>query len=140
MGGPRLRLDIRLPVSADALSMARGALDDALDPRHLDPSIAADIRVAVTELVSNVLQHGCLEPSGSFRLTANDPCGIVHVEVHQASSAEEVQRSEDPRSTKDPGGFGLRLVEKMTDRWGVVRGPPGMVWFELDPEAPKARA
>ena len=33
-----------------------------------------------------------------------------------------------------PGGWGLALVESMSDRWGIERGDRTRVWFELDTE------
>jgi hypothetical protein len=30
------------------------------------------------------------------------------------------------------GGFGLVLVDRISDRWGVIRDRPNVVWFELD--------
>ena len=29
------------------------------------------------------------------------------------------------------GGWGLYLVEQLSDRWGVIRGKATTVWFEL---------
>jgi hypothetical protein len=49
---------------------------------------------------------------------------------------------EQPTSTADAavvaperrgiGGFGLAIVEEMTDAWGVEAGPPGSVWFRVE--------
>ena len=30
------------------------------------------------------------------------------------------------------GGFGLVLVDRISDRWGVIRNRQNVVWFELD--------
>jgi anti-sigma regulatory factor (Ser/Thr protein kinase) len=39
------------------------------------------------------------------------------------------------------GGFGLRLVDRLADRWGVDQFLPGkIVWFELEPRATQPRA
>src|SRR5207245_2733634 len=32
----------------------------------------------------------------------------------------------------EPGGFGLMLVERLADRWGVDPGGRSRVWFEID--------
>ena len=34
------------------------------------------------------------------------------------------------------GGWGLHLVEELTDRWGTYEGSTH-VWFEIDPSAPR---
>ncbi len=34
-----------------------------------------------------------------------------------------------------PGGWGLALVETISDRWGIERGERTRVWFELGREA-----
>ena len=36
-------------------------------------------------------------------------------------------------STRVDGGYGLFLVERASDRWGVEAGPPASVWFEVGP-------
>ena len=36
-----------------------------------------------------------------------------------------------------PGGWGLFLVEKLSDRWGVARNQLTRVWFEIDLSRPR---
>jgi hypothetical protein len=35
------------------------------------------------------------------------------------------------------GGWGLFLVEKLADRWGVARNSLTRVWFEIDLDRPR---
>jgi anti-sigma regulatory factor (Ser/Thr protein kinase) len=125
-----VRLEVQLPVTVAATLMARRAIDRALASIHVDGEASSNIRLGVSELVSNVLRHGALLTGDRFVLTASDPEGLVRVEVEQASSAAEVHMVERSRMDAS-GGFGLRLVDEMTDRWGYQQGPPGMVWFEV---------
>lgn len=37
-----------------------------------------------------------------------------------------------PPRERAMGGFGLVLVDRISDRWGVIRDRPNVVWFELD--------
>ena len=42
----------------------------------------------------------------------------------------------DPSALPEPspervGGWGLHLVNRLSDAWGVVRNDPNLVWFEL---------
>jgi hypothetical protein len=54
------------------------------------------------------------------RFTVHDP---------GAGPLPEMRPSDSP--PHEGGGHGLRLVDKVADRWGVKRGNPRM-WFELD--------
>ena len=40
------------------------------------------------------------------------------------------------RDLDGPCGRGLHLVERLSDRWGVRRGTPPTLWFELDRRRP----
>jgi hypothetical protein len=37
-----------------------------------------------------------------------------------------------PALEQEMGGWGLALVDRVSDRWGVIRNRPNVVWFELD--------
>jgi anti-sigma regulatory factor (Ser/Thr protein kinase) len=48
---------------------------------------------------------------------------------------------EQPRPTPHvdrPGGWGLCLVDRLADRWGVDSGNRTAVWFELDRQFARA--
>ena len=92
---------------------------------HLDPAISGDVRLLVSELVTNSLRH--TGTAGiSLEVWASDE--TVRVEV-----TDEGRGFEPPR-TPEPGqisGWGLFMVNRLADRWGVDTGAPTRVWFEF---------
>ncbi len=37
-----------------------------------------------------------------------------------------------PAAPVSGSGWGLYIVQRLASRWGVVRGRPSFVWFEID--------
>ena len=54
----------------------------------------------------------------------------VRVEVADPGQGFE-PAPRDEAMTK-PGGWGLYLVDRIADRWGVIRNRMNRVWFEID--------
>jgi anti-sigma regulatory factor (Ser/Thr protein kinase) len=118
-----------LPVTADASSIARRELDSWLSSLA-GRGMTDRVRLAASELVSNAVRHGDLSAGTPIRLAMDVTLDAIRVEVLQQTEtgAAALVRSKD-RGTE--GGFGLAIVEDVTDRWGVEPGPPGAVWFEI---------
>ena len=55
----------------------------------------------------------------------------LRVSVTDAGPGFEPDLDAPPRE-QEMGGFGLVLVDRVSDRWGVIRNRPNVVWFELD--------
>ena len=36
-----------------------------------------------------------------------------------------------PAAKRGAGGWGLVILDRLAERWGVRNGPPSCVWFEL---------
>ena len=53
----------------------------------------------------------------------------MRVEVTDAGPGFDPAHRPEP---SEAGGWGLRLVDAMADRWGVEVTPLVRVWFELD--------
>jgi len=94
----------------------------------LPPPACHDVMLLVSELVTNSVVHAGLVPGQEIDLRLAAACATVRVEVR-----------DDGRGFGDAlmqGGdrdhFGLLLVERLSDRWGVERGAQTCVWFELD--------
>jgi anti-sigma regulatory factor (Ser/Thr protein kinase) len=85
------------------------------------------LRLLVTELVSNAVTHAAAETVSLKVLVARK---AVFTEVTDPGPGFEAADAGVPRS--DHSGFGLFLVDRLADRWGVVRdGTATKVWFEL---------
>lgn len=115
----------RGPSAASAARNALLALDERLDGRVLD-----DIRLLVSELVTNAIRHAEAPSGGEVGLDVSIESGRVRVEVADPGGGFEPQPRDDEMTR--PGGWGLYLVDRIADRWGVVRNRMNRVWFELD--------
>jgi len=79
--------------------------------------------------VTNSVTHAGLAGSGQIGLTASAAERLVRVEVTDPGPGFDPTQRPEP---SDAGGWGLRLVDSMADRWGVDRAHGVRVWFELD--------
>ena len=95
---------------------------------RLAPEILPDVRLLVSELISNSVKYGG-EGRVQLILRSEDP-GHVYVEVVDQGVGLRAGRAR-PAPAGEPGGWGLHLVEALTERWGVHRGSTH-VWFEID--------
>lgn len=120
---------VALTVAADARapSAAREAVVAGLGRRVAD-DVRADVRLLVSELVSNSVRHAGLAADGVVRIRADVTGGVLRLEVDDAGTAGTVAA----RSPTVDGGFGLHLVAALAHRWGVTRDGFTRVWIELD--------
>jgi anti-sigma regulatory factor (Ser/Thr protein kinase) len=125
-----LEPDIRFELAGGpyAVTAARLALAD-LDSK-LDPSTAFDVRLLVSELVTNSVQHASVGADDSIRMHVDISGETVRVEV--ADGGPGFQPAEPTPDTETDSGWGLFLVNQLASRWGVEQGAEGCVWFEID--------
>ena len=109
-----------------AVTAARLALADL--ESHLDPSVAFDVRLLVSELVTNSVQHAQVSADDSIVLAVRFTDDNVRVEVHDHGPGFEPPATPPPEDAD--AGWGLFLVEQLADAWGVGDGGKG-VWFEI---------
>ena len=112
-----------LPADPAAPSKARAALlalTGAVAPRLLE-----DLRLLITELVTNSVRYG---PGGTVRVTIKvkgEERVFAEVTDNGTQGAVEIREA-----AEDGGGLGLRILDRMSTRWGVYQGSTN-VWFEL---------
>jgi anti-sigma regulatory factor (Ser/Thr protein kinase) len=114
---------LELPRDGKAAALARGALAEI---ENQDEDVFDRLAVLVTELVTNAVRHG----RGAIRLRATFDVGVIRVEVQDEGASFAAAEALAIEGTVD-GGFGLKIVEALADRWGVD-GSRGVVWSELD--------
>lgn len=113
------------PYAVTAARLALADLDSALDP-----STAFDVRLLVSELVTNSVQHASVGAEDSIALHVDIGGQCVRVEVSDSGPGFELK---DPiPDTATDSGWGLFLVNQIADRWGVDKQRDGCVWFEID--------
>jgi anti-sigma regulatory factor (Ser/Thr protein kinase) len=121
-------LSVRFARGPTAAAAARNAL--AALERRLDGSVLDDIRLLVSELITNAIRHADAPPGGQVGLDVSISGPKVRVEVADPGAGFNPAPRAD-EMTK-PGGWGLYLVDRIADRWGVVRNRFNRVWFEVD--------
>ena len=114
---------LELPRDDRAPALARRAL--AATAADVDPGLVEDARLIVSELVTNSVRYGAGDEV-RLRIEADEHRGL-RCEVRDAGSGF-VPRL--PEGRRDAGGWGLQIVNRLADRWGVGHGSTH-VWFEL---------
>ena len=112
---------------AYAPTAARLAID-GLDDR-LDSVLLSDVRLLVSEVVTNSVKHAGAGPDDSITMAVVIRPDVVRIEVSDLGEGFEPSTS-DPDPEQD-SGWGLFLVEQIADRWGVRSEGGTSVWFEL---------
>jgi anti-sigma regulatory factor (Ser/Thr protein kinase) len=89
------------------------------------------VALMLSELVANAVQHGGASPTETVEVRVASTPGRVRVEVIDPGW----QGVDPPLRIQHPdGGYGLLLVEHLSDGWGREATPAGgsLAWFELD--------
>jgi anti-sigma regulatory factor (Ser/Thr protein kinase) len=122
---------IELHGGPEAIGAARHAIEKLADQERL-PRVD-DLRLLVSELVTNSVLHGGAGPDDCVQLHVDCPEGRVRVEVcNNGGGWIEQVRSTSLNSDEPPGGWGLMLVGAIADSWGVEAGERTCVWFEIE--------
>jgi anti-sigma regulatory factor (Ser/Thr protein kinase) len=112
-----LRPDARSPREA------RRLVRELLEPRT-GPEVLAEVLLAVSELVTNAVEHA----GTAVQLRGGIVDGRVRIEV--ADGSGEIPRRRQP-DLDALGGRGMLLVGHVADDWGIVTAVDGKtVWFE----------
>ncbi|MEA2430405.1 MAG: serine/threonine-protein kinase RsbW [Thermoleophilaceae bacterium] len=121
-------VSIQLQAGPSAAALARNALVPM--ERRLDDDVMADVRLLVSELVTNSVRHADMPRPGVVNVDVSLDAQTIHVEVRDNGPGFEPRRRSPGQSKA--GGWGLYLVERLADRWGVMRNSVTRVWFEID--------
>jgi anti-sigma regulatory factor (Ser/Thr protein kinase) len=117
----------RLPHDSHAPAQARRALDP-LQPA-LEPEALEDLRLLVSELVTNAVRHGRPVGGEGLELGVWLDEGTARVEVVDGGDGFS-----PPGAAPEPGhlgGWGLVVVDRLADRWGVDGDDTTRVWLEF---------
>ena len=114
--GSTAAAEARMAVGALEGRATRGVLDDA--------------RLLLSELVTNAVRHSGLGAGDTIGLEVSATSGLLRAEVTDGGRGFEPAPRTAPRL--EAGGWGLHLVDRLADRWGVDRGATVRVWFEID--------
>jgi len=135
MPGAAEEFVVELAGGVNAAAAARRAVM-ARAPELPEP-LQGDVLLLVTELVTNAVRHGQVGPDGSVRLEcrrAGDRLRFIVSDPGTQFPSNGAARALAPPGTNGdpPSGWGLLLVERIAEQWGVLAAPPGTcVWFEV---------
>jgi anti-sigma regulatory factor (Ser/Thr protein kinase) len=122
------RQELEVGVEPAAVKQARVWLWE-IARHHVSPERLQDLALALTEVVTNAVQHGA--PSGALLIAATPKPEFLCVQVTD-DGAGFVPRP-GAMASDENGGFGLFIVERLTRRWGMTReNARTRVWFEFD--------
>lgn len=111
------------PADRTAPAAARRALEDL--SATIGDDLSGDIRLLVSEVVTNSVLHG---PAAEVVLQVWTSDDLVRVAVIDQGAGFEPQ---DRPTGGDRSGWGLMMVDRLADRWGVEVGSGTEVWFEM---------
>ncbi|MGW1137414.1 ATP-binding protein [Streptomyces zhihengii] len=81
-------------------------------------------------LVSEIVTNACLHAGGPRELALHQDARLLRIEVADADPAPPHRRA--PGDLAQPGGHGLIILERLSDRWGSEpRGTGKVVWAEV---------
>ena len=125
---------VELAGGVDAAAAARRAVTDR-GPDFAEP-LRGDVLLLVTELVTNAVLHGSVGPDESVRLECRSEGGRVRFLVTDGGTRllgnGGVPAPDRLGTNGDMSGWGLFLVEEISEEWGLQAAPPGTcVWFEV---------
>ena len=128
---PRVRALYKIDPQPEGPAQARRIIAQELASR-LPERILDDVKLMVSELVTNGIVHGApddddplmldLLVNGHVQSRAHVRCGVLD---HGRGFAKRVRRD------APGGGWGLQVIEQLSDRWGMQSSPQRTeVWFE----------
>jgi len=135
MGRKPFRLNQLLSRSFTADRRAPRAARHALDELngHIDPALKDDIRLLVSEVVTNSVIHAQSQSPGVVELDIWASDEVVRVAVTDRGPG--FVAVDEPRGG-ERSGWGLMMVDQLADRWGVELDRGTEVWFEfVQPDA-----
>ena len=120
-----------VPGGKRAAGLARRSILSA--QADLPPGIRHRLALLLSELVTNAIQHGGAGEHETVQVRVAARIDRVRVEVFDPGANGALPRDR----IEEAGGYGLLLVDRMSDGWGRETVPTGgsLAWFELELDA-----
>jgi anti-sigma regulatory factor (Ser/Thr protein kinase) len=118
-------LSIDIPRDPTAPRIARSAVAGLSDRVAAD--VLPDVKLLVSELITNSVKYGG-EGALCLKVDVDGPRKLRAEVIDQGVGFVPVARS---RPATEVGGWGLHLVQTLSNRWGVHEGSTH-VWFEIE--------
>src|SRR4051794_33120494 len=118
-------LDLTLPPDPRSVAEARTRVLAAVGPALRDGQVET-LRLLVSEVVTNAVRHG-----GRDEPVEVHACWNSEVRIDVVDHGHGFTPVPRAGALEEPGGFGLFLVGRLADRWGVETNSGTRVWFVL---------
>ena len=122
-------ISFSIPGGTGASAMARRSVTSV--EAGLPLQVRHRVALVLSELIANAVQHGGAGPGQEVEVRVASTSHRLRVEVVDPGwgGAEPPQRIQHP-----DGGYGLLLVEHLSDDWGREATDSGgsLAWFELE--------
>jgi serine/threonine-protein kinase RsbW len=113
-------VELRLDARAENLALTRLALAGIAANARASREIVSDLKLAVTEACTNVIQHAYGSAAGSGEIVVRytvEP-GMLSIEVEDTGSGFDVDAS--AATDRNGGGNGLLIIRALTDELSVT--------------------
>ncbi len=117
-----------LPATAAAAGMARRELASI---SGVSGELAYKALLMASELIAVYIADVEPAPDAKLRLSVRVTPQRVRIEVGGRPPGVAPDALLHAREAPSLGGFGLQIVERMADAWGVEGARDTMIWFEL---------
>jgi anti-sigma regulatory factor (Ser/Thr protein kinase) len=121
------RLHLKMRPGPEAAGEGRHTLDRL--EGSIDHEQLQTIKLLVTELITNSVRHG--HTGDWIQLDIEIYVNAVRVQVVDQGKGFRLRGTPEPHQDR-VGGWGLCLVDRLADRWGVAANGATHVWFEMD--------
>lgn len=127
-----MQRSISIPAASEGIAMARDLVSRAMmTGSETSLQRIDDAKLLTSEVVTNAVRHSGLGAEGSIGLAVKLSPDRVRIEVSDAGIGFDIAALDAP-SAKNESGWGLFLVQEVSDGWGVIKNDPNVVWFELN--------
>jgi anti-sigma regulatory factor (Ser/Thr protein kinase) len=124
------RIEARLMLGVQAPGAARRVVADCLGDR-VATSVFHNAQLLMSELVTNSVRHSGMPAGAELVVSVALTPGMVRLDVEDPGRGGTI--APHPPDSHNGSGFGLNLVQALSERWGMERVAEGgtRVWAQL---------
>lgn len=119
-------LELTLPAVPASVRKARNAVDEAVSKLAASDRVADDIRLCVSEAVSNVVRHAYGTKRGDVEVVVERESREVTVFIRDAGKGMTKAHREGRL-----GGYGLKIIAKLAGSYTITTSPNAGVEMEM---------
>jgi serine/threonine-protein kinase RsbW len=117
---------LRIPARAEYVALARLTLSGLADLANLSEELLADLKLALTEAVSNSVRHAYPDGDGFVSIAYELGAHTLAIEVVDDGEGFDVERPLLPEGEElTDGGLGIAIIRTIADDF-EVRSQPGV--------------